>query len=303
MEGEGEALSYVNRMYSKPTRLDTHGKPSAWEHAFSQSFIAGLQTCPEQARAQWAGEIPRDYTDSTALGESMHEGIAYALDEKLQGLHPSVSDMVDVAYHHLDSLTWKYTKYSRKQMYKALPKMLTAFVCDILPDVEPMFVEHPFKELLYAGKHRTVYVCGTMDCLDVHGEPWDWKSASTFHEVWEHQRWAVQPTVYTYAADSYIKNEAIKTGYPEYHEGMEPSLFHYGVILLDGKTQVYDVIRDESHVAWLREQCSQIAWLIEHDVKPWVLNDGGWWCSEKWCGKWSSCKGAHMLPEWTKAPK
>jgi len=286
-------MSYVNRQYSQFGPLATSGLPG-WEHAFSQSFIAGLQLCPEQTRAQWAGEVPREYTDSTALGESMHEGIQYSLLEDCD----SLTELVAVAHHHLEGLEWKYTKYSKATMFDALPGMLAGWLRDLRPLFEPQHVELPFSVPLYDSLHRSVSVCGTMDCVADNDEVWDWKSASREHEVWEHQRWATQPTVYTYA-NAVLLGEAAPSPLDRgVHRALEHSVFHYGVVFLDGTTQQYDVWRDESHVMWLRQQASQLAWMIEHGVKPWVLNDGGWWCSEKWCGKWKDCKGADMPVDW-----
>lgn len=284
-------MSYVNRQSSEQLA------DGRWEHSFSQSFIGGLQKCPEETRAKWAGEIPRSYTDSTALGESMHEGIQYLLCDKRDGLgQVDVDTACDVALHHLDGLEWKYTKIAKARMYAILPNMVESFADNILPDVKPKHVELPFRVKLYDGKHRSVSVCGTMDCVDESDEPWDWKSAGSEHEVWEHQRWAQQPTVYAYAGWRLGEVDGVITAEPS--GPMPETLFHYGVVMHDASVQLYNVWRDEGHVSWLKEQCAQVAWLIEHDVKPWVLNDGGWWCSEKWCGKWDVCKGAHVDVEW-----
>lgn len=294
-------MSYTNRQFSQRIPGDPAERPH-WVHAFSQSFISGMQKCPEETRAKWAGEIPRTYTDSTALGESMHEGIQYLLLDKRDGGGAHGADLdtaIQVALHHLDGLEWKYTKISKAFMYERLPQMVGAFAEHVLPTVEPAQVELPFRVPLYRGRHRTIYVCGTMDCIDTDGEPWDWKSASSEHEVWEHQRWATQPTVYTYAA--WAMGEGLhELELPAFWDppNMGERLFHYGVVMHDASVQTYDVWRDQGHVQWLKQQCSQIAWLIEHNVKPWVLNDGGWWCSEKWCGKWDTCKGAHVPVEW-----
>lgn len=285
-------------------------KTGLWIHNFSQSFIGGFQHCPEQARADYFQETPKDdYTDSTALGTAAHAGAEYALEEKRDREVPPVHDVIEVAFDELEGIgEWKYTKLSLKQIEAALPRMISAFMADVLPRVDPLQIELRFKVPLYRGKKRQVNLVGTMDCLDVNGLPWDWKTASRAHDVWEKQRWATQPTVYTYAAQ-WLEQYNMLADVDDWPEGREndfemvPSEFMYGVMLHNGDTQVYPVHRDATFVTWLRQVASQIAWMVEHDVKPWPLNDGGWWCSEKWCPLWSECKGKYMEEGWMKAPR
>lgn len=269
-----------------------------WTHNFSQSFIGGFQHCAESARADYFKEIPKDdYTDSTALGTAAHEGAEYALHEKRAGRVATLADTIEVAEHCLEEIgEWKHTKLSDNQMWRALPRMCEGFLRDVLPQVDPAVIEQRFNVKLYEGKHRTVNLVGTMDCVDQHYEPWDWKTAARAHDVWEKQRWAVQPTAYCYAVQA-MNNEQHVTG------EMVDATFVYGVMLHNGDTQVYRVSRGNGHVAWLKKVASQIAWMIEHEVNPWPLNDGGWWCSDKWCPLWSECKGKDMPEGWMQAPR
>lgn len=264
-----------------------------WTHVFSQTFIGNFQKCPEQARAVYFKEAKSGATDSTALGTACHAGWEYGLYEKLDGRTASVDEMTQVVHHELDEIgEWKYTKMSRKAVYEKVPILMEAWRDELLPCIEPAEMERKFKLVLYEGKHRTIKVTGTIDCIDQDYLPWDWKTASQAYERWEKQRWAVQPTVYTYAVQQLHDQFAIVG------EMSGEQTFRYGISLYDGSTQMLDVTRDMSHLNWLKEMCSQIAWMIENNVNPWPYNDSGWHCSPKWCPKFSTCKGLHISEPW-----
>lgn len=270
-------MTYVNKNGSQK---HDNGR---WEHNFSQSFIGTFQKCPEQARASYFHELPRTETDSTALGTAVHAGIEYALYEKRDERDPDFDDARDVLVNELDQIgEWKYTKLSRENVYATAAFLLHTWFKDVLPEVEPALIEHPFREFLYADEHREINVVGTMDCIDDDGRVWDWKTASRPYEKWEKDRWAVQPTVYSLAMCD-----------------AEMAPFRYCVLCYDGSVQIMDIHRDFTHVDWLREQCSQIAWMIENEVNPWPYNDSGWWCGPRWCGLFSECKGKFIKDAWT----
>lgn len=286
-------MSYFNQNGSSFD--ETTGR---WTHNFSQSFIGGFQHCPESARADYFQETPKDdYTDSTALGTAGHAAFEYALHEKRAGRKVDVDDAIDIAFNELaDCGEWKYTKLSLNQINAAIPRMVGGFLLDVLPLVEPAVIEQRFNVKLYEGKHRTVNLVGTMDCVAQDYTPWDWKTSARTHDVWEKQRWAVQPTAYCYAVEQ-MNNEHATVG------EMSDQEFVYGVMLHNGSTQVYRVSRGNGHIVWLKKVASQIAWMIEHEVNPWPLNDGGWWCSDKWCPLFAECKGASMPEGWMQAPR
>lgn len=284
-------MAYINK-------TGTTKEDGRYVHRFSQTFLNGLQTCPEQARAKYRREIPDDgHTASTARGVAMHAGIEYLLWEKYNddlGPH-SGEEAVSIAYHELDTIgEWQHTKMSRAKVYSSTVDLLIAFRKHVLADVEPAALEKRFDVPFYSDDKREIRLVGAIDCIDENGEVWDWKSATRPYEPWEKQRWAIQPTVYTHAV------HAMKVT----PQGPLPeTLFHYAIMFDNHSAQLLDVSRDESHVDWLRQQALQAAIMLESGIKPWPLNDGGFWCSEKWCPKFFECKGAVMLDSWQKVPK
>lgn len=269
-----------------------------WQHTFSQSLLGTFQQCPEQARQILFKEVDTSgSTDSQALGTACHAGIEYALwEQKLGNKLASVAEMVDATYAELDDMEWTYTKISRAKVYDLAALMLGAWHRDVYGTFEPAQIEHKFHLPLYSGKHRDIFIAGTLDCIDMHYTPWDWKTASRPFERWEKQRWAVQPTAYAWAVQK-ENNEWLD----EY--GMSRTDFRYAVMLYDGSVQILDVWRDQSHVDWMKKVCSQIAWMIEHGLNPWPMTDAGWHCSETWCPVFAEgkCKGAVMSEDWKAA--
>ena len=284
---------------AKSLRLDD----GRWEHTFSQSLLGTFQSCPEQARQILFKEVDTSgSTDSQALGTGVHAGIEYALwEQKTSDRMLYAADMIDCTYAELDDLEWTYTKLSRAKVYDLAAIMLHAWHRDVYGTFEPDKIEHKFRRLLYSGKHRDIYIAGTMDCVDTDGLLWDWKTGSRPYERWEKQRWATQPTAYTWAWWDECNDEALRLGYPdEIPIEMEVQDFRYAVMLYDGGVQLLDIWRDQSHVNWMKAICSQIAWMIEHGLNPWPMTDAGWHCSETWCPVFAEgkCKGAHMRDSW-----
>jgi PD-(D/E)XK nuclease superfamily len=267
-------------------------KERLWHHTFSQTVLSGLQMCPESTRAKYFKEVESEDTDSTARGTAVHAGIEYALHEKLAGSPIDLQSMVEVARHELDVIgDWRYTRISRANVYATVEPMLAGWLEQIEPEVVPMFIEHSFNVPLYEDRWREIRLTGMIDCVDQGYVVWDWKTASRPYEPWEKQRWSIQATTYCEAIDQRF-------------DGMAPGAFAFGIMFDDGSTQRIDVTRNQGHVDWLIQQALVLAKLIETNPKgPWVLNDGGWWCSPTWCPTFAAgrCKGAHIHDEkWAK---
>lgn len=285
--------------YVSPSRSSL-GEDGRWTHTFSQTTLSNFQQCPEQARQILHKEVTSETTDSNALGTGAHSGAEYLLFEKRAGREPDLRTAIEVAINTIDDIgEWKYTKMSRKSVYATVPDLVTRFAVNILPLVEPLDIERKFDVLLYEGKHRTIRLAGTMDCVDHSFVPHDWKFPGHTYEQWEKQRFAIQPTVYCYAVDALHNPDHVTGEMGEY-------VFTYGITTIDGETQVFDVARGPGHVAWLKQVCSQVAWMIENMGQgPWPMLDAGWHCSEKWCPVFAAgkCKGEHMADDWKVYPK
>jgi hypothetical protein len=252
------------------------------EHTFRQSQLNTWLMCPEQYRLDAAGLLPRQETEATAVGTAVHAAIETVLrgDATIDEGHDAAMD------------AWDKIKPTIDKWVKASPETCVAHVSNCynswadtcypqLPAIEA--VEKQFNVLLYEDDDRRIYLSGTVDAVDETGCVWDWKTAGRAYEPWEADRFKIQPTVYTYAA--------------RHAWGIDNPEFAYAVMVKRATpvdAQILVVQRDERHWSWLQKQALSLALTIEADLPVWQLNDQGWWCSDRWCGAWASCKGAHV---------
>lgn len=254
------------------------------DFCFHQSQLGTLLQCPEKFRVEYGKPRDDTHTDSTALGTAVHAGIEYALAEKIEtGVVAPLYDALDVACHELDQLMpWTFTKYSEAKVNMLVGQAIDTWYRDIEASIEPLSVEHKFKKRLFSCKDYTITLEGTIDCVQ-DGIITDWKTAARKYDEWERQRWSVQASTYCFA--------------------MGIDLFEYAVLLHDGTSQQFTVWREQAHYDWLTQQCIALVELIRADLPVWTKNDGGWWCSDRWCGNWDDCKGKSMSVDWRDSHK
>lgn len=260
-----------------------------------QSDINTFLMCPEQHRLKANGLVADRDTDAAVVGTATHAGIDATLGEGA-----SRTEAIDVIawtldeYLERDSFTWtKLT--SVDQMYDQAMACYDAWFDHIRPNLPAViateqFFSVPFTTLTVKRKPVHVILEGTMDLVSEDG-PWDWKTSASPYQSWEKERFAVQPTVYSFAC--------AELGHPN------PTLFTYG-IMIRGKdpadpkaTQLLAVRRGERHWAWLREQIEPLVHLTLAKLPVWPKNDQGWHCAGTWCPAWAAgqCKGSHANGE------
>jgi hypothetical protein len=142
-----------------------------------------------------------------------------------------------------------------------------------------------------------IWLTGQIDCISPTGID-DWKSANQDYVQWERQRWAVQPTVYTYGA--------FVNGWVGMNQANQVP-FQYLVFPKKGadiRPELIPVWRSSEHWDWLAVQLipmvRQVIDGIERGFeREWVLNDQHALCSPKWCPWWKGCKGQIVRPDWS----
>lgn len=259
-----------------------HSYPSTfdgerWHHTFSQSVLKTFLKCPEQLRLELAGETEDTSFDSGVIGNGMHAGIeSMLLDDNYESAHDAVE-------RKIDSLApWQQKKHKEADVYALGHSCFDIWLDNVYERVDAEHVEWNFDEVLTDDDERTINLKGYIDCIDKNGLIWDWKQTARPYDKWEYQRWAIQPTVYTWGYDSTL----------------DPAMFRYCVILHNGDVQEFDVWRDQGHWDFMRKQVLGLALLIEANLGQWPMTDDGWWCSEKWCPAWEQCKGASVPVDW-----
>lgn len=263
-------------------------KSGKTKYEISQSWLSTALTCPEQARLEMLKELPRRETDATAIGTAMHHGIWAVLSGEC-----STDDGERLAIENFEQtvetgIEWVQIKTPATAI-ETVKRVYWTWANEILPQLpHTVGVEVPFTVPLYENESSVVDLKGTIDYIGVedgNGEEsivlWDWKTANQPYVHWEKQRWAIQPTVYTYAA-THMYDQPV-------------SEFNFGICMKQNQSmQVVSVTRHEGDWEFLKEQVQSLIYLIEADLPKWPLRDQHVLCSEKWCPVWTSCKGKHV---------
>lgn len=272
-----------------------------WKHTFRQSSINTADQCLERFRRDTLGLMPPSETDAASLGTAMHAAIELCLQHIING-DPApdqelLTDAYQVAFTHQMGLPgFRFVKYNEERCRTLGARLVRHWYQEVLPSLDPLKIEWEFDELLHEDDDRQIWMSGTIDCLDRHDPLIDWKSSGSGtkggsqradgsivqpkgpYKEWEYRRWAIQPTVYTWAANQH--------GYPS-------DTFTY-VVMYEHGVQRFTVERGPEHWAWMREKVLGLAHLVEAELPRFPVCDSHALCSQRWCPAWSDCKGAFV---------
>lgn len=251
-------------------------------YTLSQSWINTFMNCPEQARLEMLGELPRKESDATAIGTAMHTAIESVLkdgttvDDAETAGHQALTELMELPEFQFVQVKTPET------MFTTFNRVFHTWGNEILPQLpQTQFVEHPFDVVLCETPTATIRLAGSIDFVDELNEIWDWKTANRAYDQWQVDRYKIQPTAYTYGL--FMSTE---------HELPEPMAFNYAVMLKSKQDcHVYCTTRHSGHWTWLMSQCKVIVDMIESGLQQWPLNDQHALCSPTWCTAWDSCKG------------
>jgi hypothetical protein len=265
-------------------------------YTFHQSWINTFANCPEQARLELMGELPRTASDATAMGSAMH-----AAAEAVLANNANEEQAVVAAQQAFLEATqeegFRYVQVKTEATALKYAEQLTrSWYRDIYPQLgEPLRVEDKFDVPLVVSDDCVIRIAGAYDFADGSGI-WDWKTANRPYEQWEVDRFKIQPTVYTAAYAIEIATQASAHDIPVL--SLAPINFTYAVGLKgrgnNEPIQVLSTTRGPEEWGWLITQLHRIVDLVEADLDHWPMIDQGWHCSPRWCGAWDSCKGAHV---------
>ena len=259
--------------------------------SFRQSWIGTFQMCPEQARLEIHGKLPRVETEATAIGTAVHAAI-----EAVLGTQLGYDDAQQLALQEFVTLSElpEFTYVGTKSLDTCLEYVVNCFTSwyeHIYPVLgESLSIERNFRVTLDSRHLQRIDLTGTWDLDDSIAGLVDWKNKGSDIKRWEVDRWGIQPTVYTYAKRMLDLDGDMTGDMPFTFVNMVKSPYVQ-------RPQVVEVRRNEAHYAWLRKQLWQIVDMYtatNNGEQQWQLNDAGWWCSPKWCTNWDNCKGATM---------
>ena len=265
-----------------PVHIDEKGR---YVHTWvRQSSVKTSDMCMNRLRESLFNLSVDPKNDGAELGTACHQAVEDLLQSRIDNESEMTEhDMYDAFDYYWDEMSQEVDNwYSYGDAKKASDmgrKKLKSWHDNVLPMIQkPVGVEVNFNKLLIEDEQRVVYLRGTVDLVE-ENMLWDWKfpKADYTRDRWQYDRWDVQSIAYTWAL-----------GVPN---------FSFGVMHNKGwGTMTF--VRGESEHDWLKQKVATICEYIENNLHlkgKWLLNDNGWWCSEKWCPSWTRCKGQTPL--------
>lgn len=277
-----------------------------------QSDINEWLTCPERFRrgiveAQSPEPVNHE-SDAALVGTVIHACIEY---EFLNGAQ-NRSKLDEIALHMYAKMCHDFrndpntvfneASYNGKDskayedIVGLVEKWFTSQIRNQYLAYDNVLVEWEFDVPIGRINDVEVFLTGTSDLVIPNVAVIDWKTAGREYQRWEKQRWAVQPSAYTYAAYHHELFDATPI----------PFIFHVFTRGRSGDVQNVECWRGHEHWDWLRNQISPLVTDLIDGLErgwftgAWQMNDQHALCSSKWCPYWSSCKGAYMEEGWDK---
>lgn len=253
-----------------------------------QSTFGTFLTCPERLRSKTEDETP---TDAMVLGTALHRGIEQDLLNHSGGAFVPMREAASVTLERLWEDGVRQVDKGLEDSHRMLANMLDAWAdsetredLTCLATQGLVEVEQKFAFPVWRGqlgfKHLTINVEGQVDAVASFPDGkviLDWKTSGSRYSEWEYQRWAKQPTFYTLA-----------------HPG---AVFRYVVfekrLTMAPPPQVFDVQRtSDDHEFLIQQLLSATEYVLDNlHADRWIMRDEHAFCSAKWCGNWSKCKG------------
>lgn len=270
-----------------------------------QSDIETYMTCPESLRLRTIAGMNGETSNSDAafVGTCTHAVIEteLAAEEPYESLEEAQAVGAYAFLQGFEQMVKDETTYSR-ETFKTDTRALAA----LRPLVKSWYeseerdtllqmngdytVEYEFDEMFTTHiSGLKIFLAGRMDLVQ-RAKIIDWKTSGSEYRLWEKQRWAVQPTVYTWAAAS--NGLLVPNNYGEY-------VFEYKVLrrkVTSVPFETYRVVRTVDTWAWLEKITQNIAstLMLLGLENEWPLNDHSALCGPKWCPFWDKCKGAYV---------
>lgn len=262
----------------------SYRKPDGvWVHILRQSDINTFRKCPDLFRRKREDPTLDSSNTLGLLGTCFHTFI----ERVLEGSERDTAHAV--AQYQLDQ-EWEGAKQVGVQLATASDKLHDMChswhdsIFETLP--ESLGVEVPFTELFDRTDEREIWLQGTMDFVHAGGVI-DWKTSaqSYIKDGWKHQRYAVQPTFYSWAAGKLFD--------------IEDPTFEYVVAVKRKQVQIERLLIERTAGDWefLKDELGSVCSLIESGLQSFPLGATDWWCSKRWCPAWSQCRGKRV-PDW-----
>ena len=261
-------------------------------YTFRQSSLKDLDLCGERARRNMLGLDPARETDAACIGTAMHTAIETCLAEHNDGQALTLSDTLDIwesefaILSHLPNFHWvKYDSVTARKFGRTVTTNWYNQILPTIPADPATLLEEHFSLIVAEYDTEVVKLSGTIDYIRGN-DLRDWKSSGRKWQRWEHQRWDIQATAYTWAAH--------QLGHANMDRGVMAFEFD---VMTDKQADRITVTRTEADWAWMKEKILAVVPLLKADLPAWVKSDNHALCSSLWCDAYvaGACKGSHGL--------
>lgn len=247
----------------------------------SASQIEMFAKCPESWRRRY---IEREIIPprlAMLKGTAVHTGAEFNFRQKIE-THEDLptNDIIDAAVSRYESaikhdgyqLGGDETELDVGRTKDAVALMAAAHAAEQAPEYQPVEVEKHFRLELPAISHDLV---GVIDLVSDKGEVVDFKTSGKKMTL-DDAAASTQLTVYAAA-----KN-------PDGESTVKLDVLIAPTKTMPVRRQVIEGTRDKSDLPILAKRVSVVSKTIDAGLFP-PAAVGSWWCSESWCGYWSTC--------------
>lgn len=246
----------------------------------SVSQLEMFAKCPESWRRRYLEKEIIPPRLAMLKGSAVHAGAEFNMKQKIEsGVDLPPDEIIDASVNAFEEKIKRdsYTlgdgeSKANVSDYKELVVTLAeAHAAEQAPNYQPVEVERKFTIELPSISHDLV---GVIDLVDDKGTVVDFKTAGKSMPADEAEK-SIQLGVYAAQQDSDVVNVRLDVL-------VEPTA-RRGVV-----RQVIDSVRDKTELPIIARRVSVVSKTIDAGLFP-PAPVGSWWCSEGWCGYWSSC--------------
>lgn len=244
---------------------------------YRQTEIKMFQKCGKQWEFRYVLGLTIPPTASQTLGSAVDAGVSQNFAQKIESKTDlPLQEVLDVYSQSFETRAketdWKWSGENKHAQKDLGVKLVEIYQKTIAPQIQPVTVQETFWLPTDAG----YAVTGTMDVVDDNDIVRDIKTSKNRYSPNSISK-SIQPALYDYAFEN-TRNRKSKG-------------FVFDVLVkASPQSQVVAGEVSLSDREWLFDTISNMHRAIQAGVAL-PAPEGAWWCSPKWCGYWTKCKG------------
>lgn len=246
----------------------------------SASQLEMFARCPESWRRRYLEKDIIPPKLAMLKGSAVHAGAEHNMRQKIEShqdlptteiIDAAVSCYEEKVKHDGYQLGKDETANDVAKQKDGVALMAATHAAEQAPDYQPVAVEQRFRIDLPDISHDLV---GVIDLVTDKGEVIDFKTSKKFYSENDVE---VSPQLSLYAAAQNQEEVTVKLDIL-----VEPTVKN------PVRRQVVEAKRDKTDLPIIARRVTVVSKTIDAGLFP-PAAVGSWWCSESWCGYWSTC--------------